>query len=66
MVSRLEVINEGIGRLNANFERIERENYPNWWQFSAIGEAYPTKVPYVSTKWPNFSTLFNQIWWSMA
>jgi hypothetical protein len=50
MVSRLEVINEGIGRLNANFERIERENYPNLWQFSAIGEAYPTKVPYVSTK----------------
>jgi hypothetical protein len=47
MVSKLEVINEGIGRLNANFERIERENYPNRWQFSAIGEANPTKVPFM-------------------
>ncbi|CAK9225260.1 unnamed protein product [Sphagnum troendelagicum] len=49
MVSKLEVINEGIGRLNANFERIERENYPNQWQFSAIGEANPTKVPFTTT-----------------
>ncbi|CAM6012277.1 unnamed protein product [Sphagnum balticum] len=45
MVPRLRVINAGIGRLNADFERIERENYPNQWQFSAIGEAYNTKVP---------------------
>lgn len=48
MVSRLEVINDGIGRLNSNFERIERENYPNQWQYSAVGEAHLTKVPLVS------------------
>jgi hypothetical protein len=50
MVSRLKVINEGIGCLNAEFERIERENYPNRWQYSVVGEAHLTKIPFVSTK----------------
>ena len=49
MVSRLEVINDGIGRLNSSFEGIEKDYYPNRWQYSAIGEAHMTKVPCVRT-----------------
>lgn len=46
VVASLEVINDDIGRLNASFEYIERENYPNKWNHFCIGEAHETAIPH--------------------
>jgi triacylglycerol esterase/lipase EstA (alpha/beta hydrolase family) len=48
MVEKLKVINDDL-RLNDEFERIEREQYANKWQFAAIAETWKTEA--VSTPW---------------
>ena len=58
MVEKLQVINGDLRRLNDEFERIEREQYANKWQFAAIAETWKTES--VSTPWLyKFLTLGN-------
>ena len=38
MVDQLKVINDNLGRLNSEFERIERDYYPDKWEFAVVAE----------------------------
>ncbi|KAG0562989.1 hypothetical protein M758_9G185400 [Ceratodon purpureus] len=42
MVKELEVINDGLGRLNGRFEQLEKDHFANKWEFSVIAEAHKT------------------------
>jgi hypothetical protein len=46
MVKELEVINDNLGRLNGEFEQVEKEHFANKWQFAVIAETH--KTVYVS------------------
>ncbi|KAG0562988.1 hypothetical protein KC19_9G187600 [Ceratodon purpureus] len=43
MVKKLKVINDDLGRLNGEFERIGKEQYDNKWQFAVIAETMKTE-----------------------
>jgi hypothetical protein len=46
MVKELQVINDNLGRLNGQFEQVEKEHFANKWQFAVIAETH--KTVYVS------------------
>lgn len=57
MVAKLKVINNDLGRLTDEFERIEREQYAKTWQFAVIAETLKTES--VSTNsWLHFPALW--------
>lgn len=43
MVGLLRVINKELGRLNSEFEGIEKESFAGKWEFAVIAEAYETQ-----------------------
>jgi hypothetical protein len=44
LVEQLRVINDSLGRLNADFERIERDHFASMWKFSVVAETHQTTV----------------------
>jgi hypothetical protein len=44
LVEQLRVMNDYLGRLNADFERIEREHYASRWKFSVVASSHETTL----------------------